>query len=80
MKYKSLNKLSMTCKSFFKNLKNIKLKRFFWSIELKVRKGETRLAPHYWWGCPESSAGKESAAMQEAPVWFLGWEDPLEKG
>ena len=29
---------------------------------------------------PDSSVGKESAAMQETPVRFLGREDPLEKG
>ena len=23
---------------------------------------------------------KNPPAMQETPVWFLGWEDPLEKG
>ena len=27
-----------------------------------------------------SSVGKESACNAEDPVWFLGWEDPLEKG
>ena len=32
------------------------------------------------WGFPDSSVGKESAAMQETPVRFLGREDPLEKG
>ena len=31
-------------------------------------------------GFPDSSVGKESPAMQETPVRFLGWEDPLEKG
>ena len=31
-------------------------------------------------GFPGSSAGKESTAMQETPVQFLVWEDPLEKG
>ena len=31
-------------------------------------------------GFPGSSAGKEFAAMQETPVQFLGWGDPLEKG
>ena len=29
---------------------------------------------------PGSSAGKESAATQETPVLFLGWEDRLERG
>ena len=34
------------------------------------------------WGFPGSSAGKvkNPPAMQDAPVQFLGWEDPLEKG
>ena len=33
------------------------------------------------WGFSGSSAGKESACnAEEIPVWFLGWEDPLEKG
>ena len=30
-------------------------------------------------GFPDSSVDKEFA-MQETPVRFLGWEDPLEKG
>ena len=29
---------------------------------------------------PDSSVGKESLAMLETPVRFLGLEDPLEKG
>ena len=29
---------------------------------------------------PGSSAGKEPSAMQETPVQFLGWKDPLETG
>ena len=29
-------------------------------------------------GFPGSSAGKNPSAMQETPVWFLGWEDLLE--
>ena len=33
----------------------------------------------YFGGFPGSSAGKESA-VQDTPVWFLGREDPLEKG
>ena len=32
------------------------------------------------WGFPDSSVGKESTAMQETLVSFLGWENPLEKG
>ena len=31
-------------------------------------------------GFPHSSVGKELPAVQETPVGFLGWEDPLEKG
>ena len=32
-------------------------------------------------GFPGSSAGKKNLpTMQETPVWFLGQEDPLEKG
>ena len=30
-------------------------------------------------GFPDTSV-KNPPAMQETPVWFLGWEDPLEKG
>ena len=28
----------------------------------------------------DSTVGKESPAVQETQVQFLGWEDPLEKG
>ena len=31
-------------------------------------------------GFPGASDDKESTAMQETQVGFLGWEDPLEKG
>ena len=31
-------------------------------------------------GLPSAQLVKNSPAMQEAPVWFLGQEDPLEKG
>ena len=31
-------------------------------------------------GLSGSSVGKYPPAMQESPVQFLGWEDPLEKG
>ena len=31
-------------------------------------------------GFPDTSVGKESAAMWETWVRFLGWKDPLEKG
>ena len=34
----------------------------------------------FYTGIPNSSVGKESATMQETMVWFLGREDPLEKG
>ena len=30
-------------------------------------------------GFPGNSAGKNPPAMQETPVWFLGWEDLLER-
>ena len=30
-------------------------------------------------GFPHSSVGKEFACKQETRVWFLGWEDPLQK-
>ena len=30
-------------------------------------------------GFPHSSVGKEFACKQETQVWFLGWEDPLQK-
>ena len=33
----------------------------------------------FYWGFPGSSAFKNSPAMQETPVQFLGREDPLEK-
>ena len=32
------------------------------------------------WSFPDSSVGKNLPAMQETPVQFPGWEDPLEKG
>ena len=38
------------------------------------------LSQGYFKGFPGGSDGKESAAMQETWVQFLGWEDPLEKG
>ena len=42
---------------------------------------KTGLHYHRWRkGLPGSSAGKESACMQEIPVQFLGQEVPLEKG
>ena len=43
----------------------------FFSIVVKYTKHE---------GCPGSSTGKESTAMQEAPVQFVAREVPLEKG
>ena len=35
--------------------------------------------PPPWRGFPRSSIGKNPLAMQETRVWFLGWEDSLEK-
>ena len=37
------------------------------------------IPPTWRMGFPGNSAGKESA-VQKTPVWFLGWEDPLERG
>ena len=37
------------------------------------------LVPYYLGGFPGSSAGKETACIQEILVQFLGQEDPLEK-
>ena len=31
-------------------------------------------------GCPGSSTDKDSAAVQETPVQFVGWEVPLREG
>ena len=31
-------------------------------------------------GFPDSSVGKEFTAIQQTVVWFLGWEDMLQKG
>ena len=33
-----------------------------------------------YWASLIAQLVKNSPAMQETPVWFLGWEDPLEKG
>ena len=37
---------------------------------------------HYgaFWASLVAQLVKNLPAMQETPVWFLGWEDPLEKG
>ena len=35
---------------------------------------------NFYIGFPDSSVGKNLPAMQETPVGFLGWEDPLEEG
>ena len=32
------------------------------------------------WGLPWGSVVKNLPAIQETQIWFLGWEDPLEKG
>ena len=36
--------------------------------------------PNVEWGFPVAQLIKNSPAMQETLVRFLGWEDPLEKG
>ena len=38
------------------------------------------LHPNPYLGFPDGSNGKNLPAVQEAWVWSLGWEDPLEKG
>ena len=35
---------------------------------------------NYVWASLVAQLVKNPPAMQETPVWFLGWEDPLEKG
>ena len=32
-----------------------------------------------YWGFPGGQTVKNLPAMQKTQVWFLGWEDPLEK-
>ena len=32
------------------------------------------------WSSPVAQLVKNLSAMQETPVQFLGWEDPLQKG
>ena len=44
---------------------------------LKLHQEKKRISKEMT-GFPCSLVGKESA-MQETRVWFLGWEDPLEK-
>ena len=39
-----------------------------------------RLPTPVFLGFPDDSDGKESSAMWETWVQFLGWEDPLEEG
>ena len=34
----------------------------------------------YYWASLIAQVAKNPPAMQETLVWFLGWEDPLEKG
>ena len=34
---------------------------------------------HWNWASLIAQLVKNTPAMQETPVWFLGWEDPLEK-
>ena len=60
-----------------------------WRAEIHgVTKSQTRLSD--WTeptrtiykdgGFPDSSVGKELPVMRKTLIWFLGWEDPLEKG
>ena len=45
-----------------------------------TEQGEKPVSTPVFLGFSCGSAGKESAAMWETWVWYLGWEDPLEKG
>ena len=45
-----------------------------------MKMGEFNPDDHNIMGFPDSSVGKNLPAMQETPVGFLGWEDPLENG
>ena len=61
-----------------------------WKMEIEMERGGERQIQILWeWqtksvknlmGFPVSSAVKNPPAMQEAQVWFLSWEHPLEKG
>ena len=50
------------------------------STSLTADPGFPFLYSNLSWCSPNSSTGKELLAMQETPVLFLGWGDPLEKG
>ena len=52
---------------------------FFWE-PYNANVGMFNVVLEVFWGFPGSLAGKESPAMQETLVQFLGQEDPLEKG
>ena len=58
-----------------------------WSYHHPVTKTNQRLQKRIlqanifeYMGSPDNSAGKESTCNAGDPSWFLGWEDPLEKG
>ena len=51
-----------------------------WALVGKIHWGRDRLPTPVCLGFPGDSACKESPAMWEIWVRFLGWEDPQEKG
>ena len=51
-----------------------------WALVGKIHWGRDRLPTPVFLGFPGDSARKESPAMWETWVQFLGWEDPQEKG
>ena len=51
-----------------------------WKILQEMGHQTTHLSQDGYWGSPGGSVVKNPPAMQETPVRFLGWEDPMEKG
>ena len=55
---------------------NIQKTKILASSHITSWQGEkTKVVIDFIWG-----VSKNPPAMQEIPVWFLGWKDPLEKG
>ena len=57
----------------FHNLSDDNLIRFFFHLVVRIRNNLT-------WKSLVAQTVKNPPAMQETWVWYLGWEDPLEKG
>ena len=51
-----------------------------WALVGKIHWGRDRLPTPVFLGFPGDSARKESPAMWETWVQFLGWEDPQDTG